>query len=191
MTLKSNGMVNETSLRFLERAIVVVVTLVLGTTLLMLTLTGLNKFKQAELAAKSELTKHEIRSLNDTIEKGKHLKFSSSDKKQLSAVQLAMDRLADVNKCQIQELTSTNDTVQFATRYKKGIDEKGWKQLPVSGTIVGSISDVIAFNRDLAMITIPIEITAIDIAPIASIPGKPSRVSAKISFQILKQGGSR
>lgn len=179
------------NLKIIERAILIVGSIALIVSTLLLLSTGLNHFKIVESDAKLALAKKEIVGLTDTIEKAKRVTFQPESKRELSVVQVTMDRLANEQNCQLQEVTSTNDTVSFSTHYKKGLDEKGWKQLAMSGQIVGSLTNVMAFTRKLANISIPIELLAIDILPISTKPGDRSKVSAKFSFQILKQETSQ
>ncbi len=185
--MNSGALVSSGNLKVVERMILVVGITVLAIIGLLLLSTGLSHFKNVESEAKLALTKKEIVSLTETIEKAKRVKYQPDNKKELSVVQVTMDRLANEHSCQLQEVTSTNDTVILATHYKKGLNEKGWKQLAMSGQVVGSLTNVIAFMRSLANISIPIELLAIDITPIGTKPEEQSKVSVKFSFQILKQ----
>jgi hypothetical protein len=187
--MKSNALVNIDSLKNLERTILIAGSIVLLSGVVLLFRTGLTHFQYLESESKSELTKKEIQSLTATIEKSKLIKFTSIQTQELNVVQKSMDQLATQNHCQLQEVTSTNDTVPMSTRYKKSADEKGWKQLALSGQIVGSLPNVMAFARGLSNISIPIELVAMEIAPTGS--DKESKVTAKISFTILKQESSR
>lgn len=187
--MKGNAFINHDSLRNLEKLILVLGTTVLVSGTLLLVTAGLTRFRDIEAHSKNELTRQEIRGLNETIEKSKRIKFTSNQKQELNIVQGSMDRLASEHHCQLQEVNSTNDTVPLTTRYKKGTDDKGWKQLAMTSQVVGSLSNVMAFTRALAMISVPIELASIDISPIGT--DRDSKVIAKITFQILKQEAPR
>ncbi len=185
--MNRGALISVGNLKIIERGILIVGTFAVAVSTLLLLSTGLNHYKIIESDAKLALAKKEIVGLTDTIAKAKKVKFQPEGKRELSIVQVTMDRLAREYNCRLQEVTSTNDTVQFSTHYKKGLDEKGWKQLAMSGQVVGSLTNVMAFTRKLANISIPIELLSIDILPIGTKPGDQSKVSAKFIFQILKQ----
>jgi hypothetical protein len=187
--MRGNAFINQDSLRNLERLILILGSIVLISGTLLLLSAGLTRFKDNEARSKNELTRQEIRGLNETIEKSKRIKFTSKQKQELNIVQASMDRLALENHCQLQEVNSTNDTVPLTTRYKKGIEDKGWKQLAMTGQVVGSLSNVMSFTRALSMISVPIELAAIDLSPVGG--ERDSKVIAKITFQILKQEAPR
>jgi Tfp pilus assembly protein PilO len=187
--MKSNAHINADSLKNLERAILISGLVVLVSSTVLLLGTGLSHFQFLETKSKLAVTNQEIKTLSETIDKSKKVKFTSNNRRELSVVQATMDRLAKQHRCQLQEVTSTDDTVPFVTRYKKGADERGWKQMAMSGHVIGSLSNVMAFTRGLALMPTPIEIGSIEIAPIGS--ERDSKVSAKLTFQILKQEVTR
>ncbi len=183
--MKSNALINSDSLKTLERSILVAGSIVLFTSVALLLSTGLTHFQQVEATSKSALAKQEIQTLTETIDKSKRVKFTSKNKKEISIVQASMDRLANEHHCELQERNSTDDTFPFVTRYKAGPDEKGWKQMAMSFQVLGSLSNVMAFTRGLAMIATPLELSSIEITPISN--DGASKISAKVVVQILKQ----
>ena len=187
--MKSNALINADSLKNLERTILIAGSIVLASGLILLFSSGITRFQFAETESKKELAYKEIKGLTATITKSKLIKYSSDKKQELNVVQASMDQLATSNKCQIQEVTSTNDTVPLMTRYKKMTDEKGWKQLAMTTQVVGSLPNVMAFTRALSNISIPIELASIEISPTGT--ERDSKVSAKIVFSILKQEATR
>ena len=190
--MNSNAIINTNTVRTLERSILVGGSVVLLSATLLLISTGLSHYHRLESAANLAMTKQQIRTLSDTLDKAKRIKVQPNTQKELNIVQETMDRLAAQHSCQIQEVTSTNDTVQMLTHYKKGMEEKGWKQVAISGQVVGSLSNVMAFTRSLSLISVPLEITSIAVTPMDSkSSGGLSKVSAKFNIQILKQEGTR
>lgn len=190
--MNSNAFINSSTVKNLERAILIGGSVVLVSATLLLISTGLSHFHKLESDANLAMTKQQIRTLSDTLDKAKRIKIQPNNQKELNIVQEAMDRLASENNCQIQEVTSTNDTVPLLTHYKKGAEEKGWKQLAISGQVVGSLSNVIAFTRSLSLISVPLEISSINMTPIdGKAVGGVSKVSAKLNIQILKQEATR
>lgn len=187
--MRGSALINRDSLRNLERLILLVGLIVLITSVVLLLGSGLTHFQHLESVSKKELTKSEVQTLTETINKSKRVKFSSSPTKELNIVQASMDQLAQKHNCQLQEVTSTNDTIPLLTRYKKGPDDRGWKQLAMTSHVVGSLKNVMAFTRALAMISIPIELASVEILPISG--DRDSKVSAKVTFQILKQEVTR
>ncbi|MEI8283090.1 MAG: hypothetical protein WCG75_11845 [Armatimonadota bacterium] len=189
--MKSSAFINVTNLKILERAILVTGLMTVGLSGFLVLSIAINHFRLTDSKAKLVASQREGLALSQTLEKGKRIQFLPISKKELNIVQAAMDRLANQNNVQLQEVTSTNDTVPFMTHYKKSVEERGWKQLPMTGQVVGTLSNVMAFTRRLATISTPIELLAIDILPIGTKADENSKVSAKLSFQILKQEASQ
>ncbi len=189
--MNSSAHINDSNLKVLERAILVAGLMTVGLSGFLILSIGINHFRTVDSKSKLGATEREVIALSQTLEKGKRIQFQPISKKELNIVQAAMDRLANQNNVQLQEVTSTNDTVPFMTHYKKSVEERGWKQLPITGQVVGTLSNVMAFSRKLATISTPIELLAIDILPIGTKADENTKVSAKVSFQILKQEASQ
>jgi hypothetical protein len=189
--MKSSAHINDANLKVLERGILVTGLLTVGLSGFLILSIGINHLRSTDSKAKLAATEREVLSLSQTLEKGKRIQYQPISKKELNIVQAAMDRLAAQNNVQLQEVTSTNDTVPFMTHYKKSVEERGWKQLAMTGQVVGTLSNVMAFTRKLSTISTPIELLAIDILPIGTKAEENTKVSAKLSFQILKQEASQ
>ena len=184
--MRGSAVISDQSLKVIERAILVVGSITLGVSVFLLISMGYSRFQRTEADAKLALTKQEISTLTTTIQRAKVINRQPTSAKELGIVQVAFNRLAKKNDCQLLELSSNADSVPFLSKYVKGSDDHGWKQIPLDGQVTGSLANVMTLIRDFTSMSIPIEVQSIDILPIAN-----NQVSAKVAFQLLKQEVTR
>ena len=185
--MRGTALISNQSLKGLERAILVAGSATLAIIVFLLISTGFSQFQHNESKAKYDLTQQQISTLTTTLERAKKINRQPSNAKELGVVQVAMNQFAKKNNCQLLEMSSNSDAVAFLTRYQKGADDRGWKQLPIDCQISGSLSNVMTMIRDFTSMSIPIEIQSLDLTPIEKDKRGNDRVSAKVTFQLIKQ----
>ncbi len=189
--MRGNAMISENSQKTLDRAILVAGLSTLAVIVFMLISTGLSHFQKNEADAKLALAKNEKQTLDSTIEKAKLISLKPSSAKELGIVQVELSRFAKKNECRLMEVSSSGEPGLFTSKYIKGSDARGWKQLPIDCQIVGSLVNVMTMIREFSMISIPIEVQSIDVLPIGQSETGVDNVSAKVTFQILKQEATK
>jgi hypothetical protein len=189
--MRGTALISAQSLKGLERAILIVGSVTLTATLFLLLSTAFIHFQRGEIDAKLLLTKNEISTLTLTLEKAKKINSKPNTAKELGIVQVALSQLAKKNDCQLQEMSATSDPGLFVSKYQKGADDRGWKQLPIDCQISGSLVSVMTMIRDFTSMSIPIEVQNIDLTPIEKALHGIDRLSAKVTFQLLKQEATR
>lgn len=185
--MRGHAAISANALKRIERAIVIVGSTTLAIIVFLLGTAGLSFFKHNDAEAKLAITKQQIQTLNETINKAKRVKFKPLTVKELSYVQSTLDKLARQYDCRLLEVNSTNDETSFASKFKKSGGETGWNQISVQSQMNGTLVNVVSLLRDLTSTSVPLELSSIDITPIDADPQGRPRVSAKVSIQILKQ----
>ena len=185
--MRGTALISAQSLKGLERAILIVGSVTLTVTVFLLISTAFIHFQRSEADANLALTKHEIATLTSTLEKARKINSHPNTAKELGIVQVSLSQLARKNGCQLQEMSATSDPVQFVSKYQKGAEDRGWKQLPIDCQISGSLVSVMTMIRDFTSMSIPIEVENIDLTPLERDSHGIDRIAAKVTFLLLKQ----
>ena len=185
--MRGTAMISAQSLKGLERAILIVGSVTLGVTIFLLISTAFMHFQRNEADAKLALTKHEIATLTSTLNKAKKINSQPNTAKELGIVQVALNQFAKKNTCQLLEMSATSDPVPYVSKYQKGGEDRGWKQLPIDCQISGTLVSVMSMIRDFTSVSIPIEVQNIDLTPVERDSHGIDRITAKVTFLLLKQ----
>lgn len=184
--MKGLAVVNPNSLKGIERAILLIGSITLATSIFFLGNAAFNFFRYNETETKLAVTKQQIHTLSDTIGKAKRLKFSEGAGRELPTVQSSLDQFAAANDCLLTEVNSGNDEGPYMSRYTKS-GEAGWKQTSISCQVIGSLANIMALLKDISSISIPIELQSIEITPLESSRNGRPQVLAKVSLQFMRQ----
>ena len=185
--MRGTALISDNALKALERSILIAGSLTLTVTAFLLFSTGFSHFQRNEAEARLALAKNEIATLTTTIEKAKKINLHPNTTKDLGIVQVALSRFAKQNGCQLQEMSATSDPVPFVSKYLRGSDDHGWKQLPIDCQIAGSLVNVMNMIRDFTSMSIPVEVQTIDLTPLERDRKGNDLLTAKVTFQLLKQ----
>lgn len=163
-----------------------------ATALLMLTVGGHGLWLARErgyISAEVARLEAEMRAAQSTLDQASRVDVPQNLRglAAVSAFQRELERLCKASGAQLAEFSSGSDLLPFVTRFALGTQQSEWSETEVSFTARGSEQQVVSVLLNLSNQPIPIEITSLDFARIASDRSGNATVEARGRVRVLSK----